>query len=239
MTKLILSNEVETQISEILAPLKNPEKWMSLGLSFAPSPYAVVRLEGLPGTGKTALANYIARKLRSAPLHIDFSSVASSTYGETEEKIVSTFKHAKETETNTIIMEECDALLWSRDKVTDETMYVLGIVNTLLIQLDKFCARQIPSLVILTSNYPQLLDAALTRRITDVIKLEAPKGKHSIQMWREKLPKCFFPGMYIEQLEALAYLGATPDQMEKAILKICRKAMLENREPTFADFQLT
>ncbi len=41
-----------------------------------------------------------------------------------------------------------------------------------------------------------------------------------------------------EEFKQLAALGATPDQMEKAILKICRRAMHEKRLPCFEDFEL-
>lgn len=240
MTKpaLTLAPHIKKQIDEIFAPLRNPLKWASLGIPFAPSPSAIIRMEGAPGTGKTALANHMARKLTKAPLHISFAGVASNQFGATEAKIASLFATAHETEQRVIIMEECDAILWSRDNINEDTMYILGIVNTLLIEIDKFVSRQIPSLLILTSNYPQILDAALERRVTDVIRLEPPRGELARKMWLSKLPSPLSHTIQDGQLNALAALGATPDQMEKAILKICRRAMHENREPMFSDFGL-
>lgn len=239
--RLTLSSETKTQIEEILAPLKNPEKWAALALPFSPSAHAVVRMEGAPGTGKTALSNFMARRLPKPPIHISFGDIAGCQIGETEHKIMAIFKTAHETETTTIIMEECDSLFWSRDKVTEDTMHMLSFVNTLLIELDRFITRkETPSLVILTTNYPQLLDAALERRITDVIKLFPPVGRHAEKIWLSKLPECMVqPTLEPSKLDQLAELGATPDQMEKAILRICRRAMMENRNPTFADFQLS
>lgn len=239
MPKLTLSKAVRQQVDEILAPMKDPAKWAALKLPFAPTPSAIVRMEGGPGTGKTALANYMARRMPKPPMHLSFAGVASHAFGETESKITALFAAAHETETNTIVMEECDAILWSRDNVTEDTMYVLGIINTLLIEIDRLIARkEVPSLLILTTNHPKLLDAAMERRVTDVIKLSPPVGEHAVRMWEAKIPFVMSQNMSKENFAQLAELGATPDQMEKAILRVCRKAMHANIEPNFADFGL-
>lgn len=234
--KLTLLPEVKAQVDEILLPLLEPDKWKAFGLPFAKEPYAIVRMEGLPGTGKTALANYMARRMGRAPIHISFAELIQVQLGESEKKMVETFRLVEETECPTIIIEECDALLWSRDLISDDTIYQLSFMNTMLIEIDKFITRGIPSMLILTTNYPKLLDAAMERRITDVIKLSAPQGKLAERMWKSKLPVSSEWMITSEQLEALAALGATPHQMETAILKICRKAMVNNTQPQFADF---
>lgn len=233
--QLILPEEIEKQIASIMAPLKNPKKWMSYGLPFAPFPSAIIRMEGLPGTGKTAIANMMARKLRTAPMHIDFSTVASPSYGETEQKILAAFKAAHETETNTLIFEESDALFWSRDKINEDTVLALGIVNTLLTEIDRFVSRQIPSLLIFTTNYPALLDSALESRFDDVIKLSPPVGRAAEKMWKSKLPKCFDWEKTDFDISSIYKQEFTPRQMEKMILKACRIAMIEDRNPNGND----
>lgn len=235
--KLVLSPEVQTQVDEILAPLINPTLWQKMDLSFAKFPYAIVRMEGLPGTGKTALAQYMARRLKQAPLEVSFDKVASPMLGETEKAINQLFHTANETETKTIIMEECDALLWSRSLVSEDTVHMLGFINTLLMCIDKFRQREIPSLLILTSNYHEKIDSAMESRITDVIKLFPPVGKQAEKLWASKLPGCM-TDLSDHKFQSLAALGATPRQMENAILKISRRAVKQNRLPTFQDFEL-
>lgn len=236
--KLTLTPEVRDQVNQILAPLQNPDQWKALELPFAPSASAIVRMEGAPGTGKTALANYMSRKMKKPPIHISFAGVASVQLGETEAKITATFNSAHETETPVIIMEECDAILWSRDKVSEDTLYQLGFINTLLTEIDRFINRDIPSLLILTTNYPQLLDSAMESRITDVINLFPPVGEQAERMWKAKLPFVMLQNMSKKEFSQLAELGATPRQMEKAIMKVCRLAMHKNISPSFADFDL-
>lgn len=235
--KLVLSPEVQTQVDEILAPLINPALWAKMNLSFAKFPYAIVRMEGLPGTGKTALAQYMARRLKQAPLEVSFDKVASPMLGETEKAINQLFHTANETETKTIIMEECDALLWSRSLVNEDTTHMLGFINTLLTCIDKFRQREIPSLLILTSNHPEKLDNALESRITDVIHLFPSVGMQAKKLWHSKLPECM-NDLSEDKMGQLAALGATPRQMENAILKISRRAIKQNRLPTFQDFEL-
>lgn len=238
MPKLKLTPELEQQVAEILAPLLSPDKWAALKLPFAPSPAAVVMLIGKPGTGKTALTQYMARKIGKPPVHISFAGVASPQYGETEAKITTLFNTANETESVTIIMEECDSILWSRDMITEDTITALGIVNTMLVEIDKFRARKIPSLLIFTTNHPKLLDDAFQSRITDTIELFAPKGDHAKRLWMMKLPVAMREAMTPQQFTQLAELGATPRQMENAILKVCRGAMVRGVQPVFADFGL-
>lgn len=239
--KLTLEPSIKRQVTEILAPLKDPELWKQMGISFAPHPYAVVRLEGAPGTGKSALAAYMARRMEKPPIHVDFAGVASPILGDTEKRITESFAKAAETETPTIIFEECESLMFDRAKLTEDEMFKLSFMDTLLKEIDKFITRPIPSLLIFTTNYPQLLDAALESRVTDVVYLSPPVGLHATKLWYSKLPLSMqaINGTELEkQLEILSSVGATPRQMEQAILKVCRRAAFEKRMPTFADFQL-
>ncbi len=232
--KLILSPEIKQTIDEIVTPLLHPEQWEKLNLSFAPHPHAVILFTGEPGTGKTALANHIARRFKKAPKQVNFAGVASHELGKTEEKIREAFHDAP----SVVIMEECDALLWSRDMVqSEDNIHVLGFINTLLTEIDQFIQRETPSLLILTTNYSRLLDAALLSRITDTINLAAPKGEQSVKMWLTKLPQCLFHTTTDKQLLQLAALELTPRMMEKKILQVCRKALLKDRQPVFSDFQ--
>lgn len=236
--KLTLTSQLTDQVDDIMCPLLEPDKWAAFGLSFAKDPYAIVRMEGAPGTGKTTLANHMARKLRRAPIHLTFAEVTSTQLGETEKKMVETFKVAAETECPTVILEECDAVLWSRDLVSDDTMYQLSFVNTMLQEIDKFIHRGIPSLLVVTTNYPKLLDAAFERRVTDIIKLDIPQGQTAVKMWKSKLPESIVNEISHREFEQLAEVGATPAQMEAAVLKVCRKALRNNTTPTFEDFGL-
>jgi AAA+ superfamily predicted ATPase len=206
-----------------------------MGLSYAKFPFAIVRMEGKPGTGKTVLAKYMARRLKQPPLEVDFAKVASDHLGETEKAINAVFEQANSTEIKTIIMEECDALLFTRSMVDKDTTHMLGFINTLLTCIDKFKVRSIPSLLILTSNHPELLDSALESRVTDVIKLSSPVGLWAEKLWKSKLPECLEPTE--EKMDWLASLQMTPREIENWVLQVCRRAVFEKRLPVLEDFK--
>lgn len=234
--KLILPKDIEMQVDEIMAPLLNPDLWKQMNLSFCKSPYAIVRIEGQPGIGKTALATHMAARLRQKPLHVSFDKVASPHLGETESRINAIFADAHTTETKTIIMEECDALLYSRDFIATDNTHQLGFVNTLLMNIDAFRQRPVPSLLILTSNHPDKLDSALESRVTDVIRLQPPIDPFAEKLWRSKLPTSLKPNP--SELEFLTTgTCRTPREIENEVLRACRRAVSQGRFPTMKDFK--
>jgi AAA+ superfamily predicted ATPase len=230
---LIISPFVERQISEILAPLKKPEKWMAFNLPFFPKPFAIVRMEGQPGTGKTTIARHMANQVSTRSSIINFADVANSHFSETETKITTAFAEATKKKKNTLIFEEADALFWDRSMINEDNILNIGIVNTLLVEIDKWKQRQIPSLLLFTTNHPDLIDKALESRITDVVKLQPPIGELAEQMWISKFPKNL---KYDKaDISAMATWGCTPRQMEDAVIHACRRALLENRAVRIED----
>jgi len=235
MVKIILTPELEQRVSEIMAPLEQPEKWKSMKIPFAPSPSAVVLLTGIPGTGKSTLAANMAQRLHAPPLQISFQNVANPQLGETERKIKSLFDLAHEQGQPTIHLEECDSILWSRDMIDKDNVHQLGFVNTLLTEIDKLLARDLPTLILLSTNYSKLLDTALLSRITDTIELFSPIGAHAQRMWKSKIPGTLKPTK--EDLEWLSLQPHTPREMENRIRKACRHAMTQNHLVTMEDIR--
>lgn len=234
--KLYLTPEVKQLVMDILGPLKNPELWKAMALPFAPHPYAVVRMEAPTGCGKTALANYMARQLKQEPIHLDFSKIASEVLGHTEKAIGGAFDAAHSGEIKTMILEECEGLLWKRDMVDEDTTYHLNFVNEVLRQIDRLISRETPTLLILTTNHPELLDSAIKSRITDVIQMGVPEGEHAIRIWGSKLPPTVRDAMTPEQFRELEALRLAPRQMEQGVMRVCRRAAVAGRMPEPADF---
>lgn len=234
--KLYHTPEVKLQVAEILAPLKRPALWQQMDLAFAKNPYAIVRLDAPTGCGKTALAHHMAAQMKQKPLHLDFGSVAGSELGQTEKAIISLFDKAIETETYTVIMEECDGLVWTRDMVNEDSQYQLTIIAEMLRQMDRFINRGLPSLLIMNTNHPEKIDSAIASRITDTIFMGVPEGDVAKSMWRSKLPGVMKPHITDAALTELAEMRMTPRAMEQMILRACRKAAYADRMPCWEDF---
>lgn len=114
-----------------------------------------------------------------------------------------------------IIMDECDSILYNRDRVGA----IMGAeINHLLREIERF-----DGVCILTSNRPIELDPALERRIA--LKLEFPKPSKEIreQIWKKLIPKKAPIGKDVD-LAVLAEYELTGGQIKNALLTAARLA---------------
>lgn len=230
--KLTLDKDTERRLKQILAPFRKPDAWRSYGLDYAPNPYAVVLFQGMTGTGKTTLAKYLGRCLGysdSNPMPtVTYGELATEDLGGTEKNIMEVFKPKPKA----ILFDEVDALVWSRSRVTDDTMYELGFVNTFLTEIDKFIRNG--GLLCMTTNYGVLLDEALLSRVTDRFELHPPTGEMAIRLWKTKLPVNH--GLSSVEIEHLAHRQLTPRDIEASVLRACRESLITGERPTAADY---
>lgn len=125
-------------------------------------PEGTICLYGLPGTGKTALAEYIAMQLDMPLLLKPASELLNMYLGETEKKIAEAFEEAKQSG-SIFLLDEADSFL--RDRALSQRSWEVTQVNELLQQMERF-----PGIFICATNLFQQLDAAALRRFT--FKLE-------------------------------------------------------------------
>jgi len=126
-------------------------------------------LIGLPGTGKTMCAKFIASALHKNLIVLDLSSSISSLLGKTGSNLKRVLNYAKNT-ASVLLLDEFDAIAKRRDDVTD-LGEIKRVVNVLLMELENW---PISSVVIATSNHPELLDRAIWRRFDHVWDLSVP-----------------------------------------------------------------
>lgn len=113
---------------------------------------------GLPGTGKTQLAEYIADQL-DKPLLVKMASDILSKYvGENEQNLAAAFQEAK-AEGAVFLLDEADSFL--RDRKLAKSGWEVTMVNELLQQMERH-----QGIFICASNLFDQLDAAALRRFT-------------------------------------------------------------------------
>ena len=120
-------------------------------------------LTGPPGTGKTALAHHLARRLDRPLVVKRASDLLSKWVGETEARIADAFAQARQCE-GVLLFDEADSLLF--DRTTARTSWEVGQVNELLTWLDRH-----PLPVIAATNHPGRLDPATLRRFVFKLNL--------------------------------------------------------------------
>ena len=113
---------------------------------------------GAPGTGKTALAEHIAKAL-DKPLSVKQASDLMSKYvGETEQKMAAMFREA-EAEKAVLLLDEADSFL--QDRRGAQRTYEVTEVNEMLQGMERY-----RGIFICTTNLLDRFDQAALRRFT-------------------------------------------------------------------------
>ena len=117
---------------------------------------------GAPGTGKTALAEHLAKAI-GRPLIVKQASDLMSKYvGETEQNMAAMFKEA-EAEKAVLLLDEADSFL--QDRRGAQRTYEVTEVNEMLQGMERF-----NGVFVCTTNLLDRLDQAALRRFTFKIK---------------------------------------------------------------------
>jgi len=117
---------------------------------------------GAPGTGKTALAEFIASSLEKPLLRKQASDLMSKFVGETEQNMASMFREA-EAEKAVLLLDEADSFL--QDRRGAQRTYEVTEVNEMLQGMEAF-----GGIFICTTNLLDRIDQAALRRFTFKIK---------------------------------------------------------------------
>lgn len=214
-------------------------------LKRTPAPVGALCFYGSPGTGKTALAHYIASEVGVPILAKRASDILSPYVGETEQKIAQMFKQAKQ-DSALLLLDEADSFLTERQSAKNS--WEVTAVNEMLIQMERF-----DGLFICSTNLMQRLDAASLRRFALKIKFDYLKPE---QRWRlflahtKKFKRTheseyrtalsqlnnLTPGDFstVRRQAALLSITLTADELLKRLAQECRsKVGNENRQIGF------
>lgn len=166
---------------------------------------------GLPGTGKTELAKYLAYKLGLPLLTARLDSLLSSYLGTSARNISTLFDFADKYQC-VLLLDEFDAIAKYRDD-NKEVGEIKRVVNTLLQRLD---IRQGRGVVIATTNHESLLDPAVWRRFQNRILISPPS--YDV---RKKIISAYIAPLELLENEkeflCLILDGATPSEIKNCI----------------------
>lgn len=147
-----------------------------------PVPGVRTLLSGPSGTGKTLACSWLATRLCLPLFKVDLSSVVSKYIGETEENIARLLDRA-ETGDMVLLLDEADSLFASRAETRDSSdRFANNQTNYLLSRIETF-----DGIAILTSNGPERIDAAFTRRLDQVIEVPLPAPPERRMIWQTHL----------------------------------------------------
>lgn len=158
-------------------------------------------LYGLPGTGKTFIAESIAGSLELPFISISLADLESKFMGETSKNIQIIFKKAQEYDA-ILFCDEADTLLGKR--LSSVTQGIDNEVNacrsTLLIELEKFSG-----ITIFATNFAENYDKAFQSRISYHVQIPLPDLEGREKLWRRFLiPSIPYVGDYNEIIDYAA-----------------------------------
>ncbi|MCO4748188.1 MAG: ATP-dependent zinc metalloprotease FtsH [Proteobacteria bacterium] len=178
--------EAAEELREVVAFLKTPEKFSTLG----GRPPKGVLLVGPPGTGKTLLARAVAGEAEVPFFSISGSNFVEMFVGVGAARVRDLFKTAVEHEPCIVFIDELDAVGRSRsvggpggNEEREQTL------NQLLVEMDGFDNRG-GIIVMAATNRPEILDPALLRpgRFDRQVVVDRPglDGRHQILLVHAK-----------------------------------------------------
>lgn len=176
-------DEAKEELAELVEFLKNPEKFSTLGGKLPKG----VLLVGPPGTGKTLLARAVAGEAGVPFFYMSGSEFDEIYVGVGAKRVRELFNAARAKSPAIIFIDELDAIGGKRN--ARDSSYTKQTLNQLLTELDGFDqSNQV--IIIAATNFPQLLDKALTRpgRFDRHVQVDLPdvRGRLAILQFHAK-----------------------------------------------------
>jgi len=172
---------------------------------------------GLPGTGKSRLARYIASELGLELYVARLDGLISSFLGSTSKNMRALFDFSASTPC-VLFLDEFDAIAKLRGD-TQELGELKRVVNSFLQNLDTL-GRE--SIVVAATNHETLLDAAVWRRFTYRLALELPSLEQRTLMWQDFLSPIKFPKVDMKALADLSD-GLSGSDIQEITTRIKRR----------------
>ena len=178
LADVILPFHIGDELAQIVVETRMTEKLEEKGLR----PRRRLLLAGPPGTGKTLTAAALSGELKFPMFTVLLHGLITKFMGETAQKLRMIFDAVRTTR-GIYLFDEIDALAAARGTEND-VGEARRILNSFLQFLDEDTG---PSIVVATTNLPQILDRAILRRFDLVLPYEMPEGAAIEKAMRRRL----------------------------------------------------
>jgi SpoVK/Ycf46/Vps4 family AAA+-type ATPase len=225
--KPIVSSSIMRQLQECIAAIKHHKRWVEWGFT---SSNSVALFEGPPGTGKTTSAWWLAKQLEKKIIIVSFADVGSEKPGQSERNIRDLFAAARRRRA-LIFLDDAEALVRSRASLPKDEQWLVSVIGSMLVEIEAYDGP-----IILATNLPDMIDTGMARRVAYRVRFDLPDEKARLMLWRAMWPKGWpldYSGSQVNKfVKRYVQTGA---QIEMAIENAARAALVEDRDPTWAD----
>ncbi|WP_229505599.1 anti-phage ATPase IteA [Massilia genomosp. 1] len=180
-------------------------------------------LYGLPGTGKTQTARWIAGELELPLLTVRCDTLISSLLGQTSKNLRRVFDYVEQRPC-VLFLDEFDALASARGNERD-VGELQRVVIALLQNIDALSENTI---VLAASNHERLLDPAVWRRFPFQLPLPLPDHELRLSMWKAMLGPFVPVNLNLEAVSTKSD-GASGALIELVAMDTKRQAILAGK----------
>lgn len=226
LDSLVIADDTLTLCRELIEEQHRSDLLKTYGLI----PRHRVLLAGLPGNGKTTLAEALAYELAVPLLIVRYENLIGSFLGETGGRLQKVFDYAR-TQRCVLFFDEFEVLGKERGD-SRETGEIKRVVGTLLTQIDR-----LPDYVvtIVASNHPELLDRAAWRRFQLRIDLPAPSRRLIAQFIERFAQSRNFAFGLAASTMAEKLAGHSYAEIEEFCVDVLRQTILHGQTDTPKD----
>lgn len=132
---------------------------------------------GVPGSGKTEFAKYIAASLNRDVVLKKMSDLRSKYVGETEANIAAAFKEAEEKKA-VLVIDEVDSIIRERSATSEP--WEVSETNEILAQMENF-----RGIFICSTNLLESIDSAAMRRFQKKVKFGYLKDEAKVKLFKK------------------------------------------------------
>lgn len=165
LSDMILTSDLEFRLKRVLTEQRQGKKLREHNLTLRRK----LLLVGSPGSGKTMTAEALAGELNLPLFTTLYASLMGKYLGETASRLKLIFEAMAITK-GVYFFDEFDVIGTQRHNSND-VGEIRRILNSFLMFLEQ---EQGDSLILASTNHPQLIDKALFRRFDDVIEYQLP-----------------------------------------------------------------
>jgi hypothetical protein len=185
LDRVILPQQPQAQLRSLIQHVRFSRKVLDdWGLGALVDAKGVAALfTGESGTGKTVAAHAVASELATDLFAVDLAQIVSKYIGETEKNLDIIFDDAERAGA-VLLFDEADALFGKRSAVSDAHDRYANIEVAYLLQR----MQQFAGLAILTSNHPENIDPAFTRRLRFNVAFPRPSAADRLRIWEQSIP---------------------------------------------------